>query len=68
MPGFSEFLVTVLNDAALRAELLQVPDLAALIARTVEMAQERGIELSEEELQAIVNQNRRSWLERWTDR
>lgn len=56
----------VLNDAGLRDELLQAPDLPALFARVLALARERGIELSEEELQAVVNANRRSWLERWT--
>jgi hypothetical protein len=68
MAAFSAFLVTVLNDAALRDELLEAPDLPALLARVPALARERGIELSEEELREIVNANRRSWLERWTDR
>jgi hypothetical protein len=67
MPGFPIFLETVLNDAALREELLQAPDLPALFARVLALARERGLEISEEELQAVVNANRRSWLERWTD-
>jgi len=56
----------VVNEAALRDDLLQARDLPALLARVVTLARERGIELSEEELQAVVNANRRSWLERWT--
>jgi Nif11 domain len=65
MPGFQSFLVMVLNDDALRDELVNVPGLPALIARVRELARERGLELSEEELQDVVNANRRSWLERW---
>jgi hypothetical protein len=67
MPGFPSFLVMVLNDAKLRDELLKSPDLPALFARALALGRERGIELSEEELQAVVTANRRSWLERWTD-
>jgi len=67
MPGFSEFLVMVLNDAGLRDELLSMPDLPSLFARVLALARERGIELFEQELLAVVNANRRSWLERWTD-
>jgi hypothetical protein len=67
MPGFLEFLAMVLNDAQLRDELLQAPDLPALLARAMELARERGIELSNDELHTVVNANRRSWLERWTD-
>ena len=66
MPGFPAFLGMVLNDAGLRDELLKERDLPALFARVLALARERGTELSEEELQAVVNWNRRSWLERWT--
>jgi hypothetical protein len=67
MPGFPAFLAMVVNDAQLRDELLKAPDLPALFTRSTELARERGIELSNDELQALVNANRRSWLERWTD-
>ena len=66
MPGFPAFLDMVLDDAALRDDLLKAPDLAALVARVVTLARERGLAVSEEELRAVVNANRRSWLERWT--
>ena len=46
---------------------MNVPDLPALLARVRELARERGLELSEQELQDVVNANRRSWLERWID-
>ena len=67
MPGFPSFLVMVLSDAALRDELLAAPDLPSLMALVRERGRERGVETSEEELQGVVNTNRRSWLERWTD-
>ena len=66
MPGFPAFLEMVLDDAALRAELLKAPDLPALFVGVVTLARERGLDISEDELQAVVNANRRSWLERWT--
>jgi hypothetical protein len=31
-------------------------------------AEEHGYQLREQELEAIVNANRRSWLERWIER
>jgi len=68
MPGFRDFLVLVLNDSALRDELLGERDLPALVARTLELAGQRGITVTGEELQAVIQANRRSWLERWTDR
>jgi hypothetical protein len=67
MPGFPTFLAMVLDDDALRDHLLEAPNLPALFARVLTAARERGIELSEAELQAVVNENRRSWLERWSD-
>jgi hypothetical protein len=67
MSGFPSFLVMVLSDAGLRDELLKAPDLPSLFARALAFASERGIQLSEEDLRAVVNANRRSWLERWTD-
>jgi hypothetical protein len=66
MPGFPTFLAIVLDDAALRDDLLQAPDLPALFAKVLAHGRARGIEISEEELQAVVNANRRSWIERWT--
>jgi hypothetical protein len=67
MPGFATFLVMVLGDAVLRDELLAAPDLLALMALVRERGRERGVEISEEELQRVVSTNRRSWVERWTD-
>jgi hypothetical protein len=67
MPGFSSFLAMVVGDAALRDELLAAPDLPALMALVRERGRERGMEISEEELRGVVNTNRRSWVERWTD-
>lgn len=66
MPGLTAFFLAVLEDPALRAELLDAPDLAALFALVLRRAGERGIALSEQELHAAVLANRRSWLERWT--
>ena len=67
MPGFQSFLVLVLGDPALRDELLKMPDLPSLKARVLELGSERGVEISEEELDSVIRNNRRSWLERWAD-
>ena len=68
MPGLSAFLLLVLQDAALRDELLAAPDLPTLFSLVLARSRERDIALSEAELHDAVNANRRSWLERWTDR
>lgn len=67
MTGLTAFLLAVLGDAALRDELLRAPDEAALFALVRQRAGERGIAITEEELNSAVAANRRSWLERWTD-
>ncbi len=67
MPGLSAFLLLVLEDAAMRDELLAAQDLPALFGLVLARSRERGIGISEAELHAAVNVNRRSWLERWTD-
>jgi hypothetical protein len=66
MPGLTAFLLLLLEDPGLRAELLAAPDLPALFALVLARAGERGIAISEEELHAAVLANRRSWHERWT--
>ena len=38
---------------------------AALFERVLALGRERGYELSEHDLRAVVNANRRAWLERW---
>jgi len=67
MPGFQNFLVMVLGEPALRDDLLKMPDLPSLKARVLELSRERGIEIGEEELDTVIRNNRRSWLERWAD-
>jgi hypothetical protein len=65
LADFDKFCQIVFSDAALLAELRRAPDLPALIAHVVSTARERGLELSEQDLQAVANRNWRAWLERW---
>ena len=61
----STIRMVVLSDAALQEQLRAAPDEAALFERVLALGRERGCELSEQDLRAVVNANRRDWLERW---
>ena len=63
--GISQF---ILSDPPVRDRMLEAVDLPTLFGMVLACAEQRGCELREQELQAIVNANRRSWLERWIDR
>jgi ribosomal protein S18 acetylase RimI-like enzyme len=65
MQAFDQFRDLVFSDPALLRQLRQAPDLPALMAMVIAAAGERGLQLSEADLQAAVNANRRSWFERW---
>lgn len=62
---FLQFRSIVLGDAALQEELRAAPDEAALFERVLALGRERGYELSGQDLRAVVDANRRAWLERW---
>ena len=55
----------VLSDAALQEELRAAPDEAALFEKVLALGRERGYQLSAQDLRAVVDTNRRVWLERW---
>jgi hypothetical protein len=63
--NFLPIRMAVLNDAALQDQLRATPDEAALFAMVLALGRERGCEFSEEDLRAVVDANRRAWLERW---
>jgi len=66
--GFEQVSQLILSDPSERDRLLEAADLPTLFGMVLAFAEERGYELREQELQAIVNANRRSWLERGIDR
>jgi hypothetical protein len=63
--NFLPIRMAVLHDAALQEQLRAAPDEAALFAMVLALGRERGYEFSKEDLRAVVNANRRAWLERW---
>jgi hypothetical protein len=62
---FLQIRMLVLSDGALQEELRAVPDEAALFERVLALGRERGYALSEQDLRAVVDANRRAWLQRW---
>lgn len=65
LADFDAFRQIVFADRALLEDLRQAPDLPALMAKVIAAARERGLDISEQDLQAVANFNRRAWLERW---
>lgn len=65
---FDQVSQLILSDPSVRDRLLEATDLPELFRLVIAFAGERGYQLREQELEAIVNANRRSWLERWIDR
>jgi ribosomal protein S18 acetylase RimI-like enzyme len=66
--GFEHVSQLILSDPSERDRLLEAADLPTLFGKVLAFAGEHGVQLREQELEAIVNANRRSWLERWIDR
>ncbi len=64
---FEQVSRRMLSDVSVRDRLLCSPDLPALFGLVLAFAEQNGFELREQDLQSIVNANRRSWLERWLD-
>jgi hypothetical protein len=63
--NFDEFRESVMTDPALLKSLLACESDAALFAAVQTAGRQRGFELTETEFTAIINANRRRWLERW---
>lgn len=63
--AFAKVLPLLLRDGAVREKLIGAPDLPVLFAIVLAFADTHGLNLREQDLQATVNANRRSWLERW---
>lgn len=62
---FGDFRASVMNDPALLQKLLACESDAELFDAVRAAGRERGLDLSESAFHAIVNANRRRWLERW---
>ncbi|MHC8384390.1 aspartyl/asparaginyl beta-hydroxylase domain-containing protein [Pseudomonas sp. LB3P14] len=69
-PGFGDgvlqqFQRLVASDSQLSKTLQGLPDTEVFITRTLELAAERGLLISREELRAAMRNGRRQWNEQW---
>jgi hypothetical protein len=62
---FLSIRAVVLSDVVLQEQLRAASDQAALFDMVVALGRARGFDISEEDLRAAVDINRRGWLERW---
>ena len=60
-----QFQRLVASDSQLAKTLQGLPDAEIFITRTLELAAERGLVFSREELRAAMRNGRRQWNERW---
>jgi hypothetical protein len=65
LEDFFSLRQTVLSDESLQENLRAFTDEAGLFEAVLALARERGIAVTNSDLRAIVNANRRGWLERW---
>jgi hypothetical protein len=65
LPDFEAFREIVFNDPVLLDDLRDASDLPTLMEKVMAEARARGLEISEQDLHAVANFNRRTWLERW---
>ena len=62
---FDRFRELVVSDPALRDELRGIRDSAALRERTLALGRERNFDFCEADIETVVNNMKRAWLERW---
>lgn len=63
---FAQFKALVENDPQLCKTLQALQDSEAFVTRALELAAERGLPLSREELRAAMRNGRRQWNEQWS--
>jgi hypothetical protein len=61
-----QFQRLVASDSQLSKTLQGLPDTEVFITRTLELAVERGLMFSREELRAAMRNGRRQWNEQWS--
>lgn len=55
----------VVADPVLQRRLLRVPERVAFVAEVVAVAAERGIVVTEADVDGAIDSARRAWLQRW---
>jgi hypothetical protein len=63
--GIEKFRVVVLDDFELQSELRGVGDRAEFIRLVTGKANEKGFELTADDVEEAMRAGRRAWIERW---
>jgi hypothetical protein len=65
LDSLNQFRRAVLEDASLRESLRGTQDLETFLALVLRAGRERGYEFTRAEVEELLRQGRRAWLERW---
>lgn len=60
-----KFQQIVFSDADLQARLRAISDRGEFIEKVIELAKERDLEFTAEDVLGVLQASRRAWIERW---
>ena len=63
--NLDQFCILVLGDLNLQNQLKNLIDRNDFIARVIELGADNGFEISREDIEIQLDENRRLWNERW---
>lgn len=63
--NFEKFRQIVLEDLSLQNQLNEIERRDEFIERVVDLARERKIEITNDDVAAALSESRRAWLEKW---
>lgn len=63
--GLKEYREAVLDDRELQDGLREIDDRAEFTRLVVRQADERGFELTADDVEEALHSGRRAWIERW---
>ena len=63
--NLNQFCISVLADLELQKQLRKLTDRDEFIAHVIELGKESGFEISREDVDSQLRENRRQWYERW---
>lgn len=62
---FEQFRQLVLQELLLQKELVEIDERDIFIARVVELAAEKKLEVTNADVEEALRASRRAWLEKW---
>jgi hypothetical protein len=63
--NLNELRRIVFSDAVLQRELQGIPERERFVERVMQIGEERGLFVTEEEIRETMRGNHRLWIERW---